>query len=123
MQDIPENSLYDPDAFCSMQSLVVEQPENSSLLNSWNSYNFRTLLLLENGADAKSVQKKMNAGFHKHADKSMAAMGMESNLLLKSYNEMYLEPFSSSSPPIVYVYIFPKLLLKVLDGMIQSEKP
>jgi len=75
MENIPQNSHFVFDALCSFKTLYMQGKEMSFILRDWLSYNFKTYLLLEEGADYQEVNKKIRNLLEIHAGNQMEAKG------------------------------------------------
>ncbi|GGM79384.1 ABC transporter permease [Dyadobacter beijingensis] len=88
MKDIPENSLIKGDMFVSMTTMT--QRFNRGIDNEWGNFGAMTYLLLKNGADSKSLEKKFPAYLERRAGKLMRESKMSYVLFLEPLLSVHL---------------------------------
>ncbi|MCP4726520.1 MAG: FtsX-like permease family protein [bacterium] len=107
--NLPENTDYPLNIICSMQTIYTLWGKDDLRLSDWISYNFSTMILLEDGYDYRDTEAKMNQLLDNKAGDQLRAKGFSSVLLLQPFTDIHLYTSSSggqSGGAIEFVYIF-----------------
>jgi putative ABC transport system permease protein len=95
MEDVPENSQIRPSYLISM----ITEEKLLNLSANWNRHsNYLVYVLLRNGVSIRQLEKKMNAVFWKHKEKT------RESLYLQPLSKLHLEPTRGSDEKYVPIY-------------------
>lgn len=100
MEDVPSNSHF------SFSGLRVMPPDYNA--NGWQSFDVYTYLLLQDGADARSLESKLPAFFERYLKPRMGEVTykMELQPLKDIHLHSHLDYEISANGNILYIYIF-----------------
>lgn len=100
MEDVPSNSHF------SFSGLRVIPPDYNA--NGWQSFDVYTYLLLQDGADARSLESKLPAFFERYLKPRMGEVTykMELQPLKDIHLHSHLDYEISANGNILYIYIF-----------------
>jgi putative ABC transport system permease protein len=114
MKDIPENSKVKADMLLSMTTIT--QKFNQGLDSQWGSYGARAYLLLKNGTNAKTLEKKFPAFLEKRNGTNMKQSQMYPTLFLEPLKDIYLRSTRDGHKKgnINNVYIFSIVAIFIL---------
>ncbi|HTD92496.1 MAG TPA: ABC transporter permease [Chitinophagaceae bacterium] len=106
MKDMPENSLIKADVLVSMVTLTKKF--NNNLDSQWANYGNQTFLMLKEGTNAASFQKKIPAFLDRRNGAEMKQIQMYPTLFLEPLRDVYLYTTRDGSKTgnISNVYIF-----------------
>ncbi len=109
INNIPENSDFRMNMICSMQTIYSLWGQDDPRLSDWISYNFSTLVLLEEGYDHRELEVKINQLLEEKAGERLRSKGFTTVLLLQPFSDIHLFTPPSrggSQGAIDFVYVF-----------------
>ncbi|MVT07332.1 ABC transporter permease [Chitinophaga tropicalis] len=116
MKDIPENSHLPFDMVVSMTT--ASKGLGVDLENSWGNFGAMTYLLLEPGADATKLERKLPDFMERHVGKMMKTSNMYYTLHLERLKDVYMT--SKKTAPVkgsvtnVYIFSFIALFIMLI---------
>jgi putative ABC transport system permease protein len=115
VKDVPENSHF---TFNILRSMETQNAENRQLMENWFAISQYTYVLLEEGAEAKTVEEKLPALVEKHLGAILKSYGASLTLHLQPLKRIHLHSDFpgdiGAQGNIMYVYLFSGIALFVL---------
>ncbi|SFN87738.1 putative ABC transport system permease protein [Chitinophaga sp. YR627] len=115
MKDVPENSQM---PFDMLFSLSTYKALGVDLERSWGNFGATTYLLLEKGADAAKLEKKLPAFMERHIGEQMKKNNMHYTLHLERFEDVYMHSKRTGATlahgSITNVYIFSFVALFIM---------
>jgi len=115
VSNVPRNSHFVFDMLCSFETHA--QNNRFSMVN-WLSLNYYTYILVQKGADSKTLEQKFPAMIDKNAGSILKAVKGEIKLILQPLTSIHLhsrlEQEISATSNIAYVYIFSAIALFIM---------
>ncbi len=118
IENVPRNSHLLFDMLCSFQTQYSQNPKGHPFLNDFISNTFWTYVLLEKGADPRTLETKFPEFIEKYGGKRLKFIGSTMEYFLMPLTKIHLHtPLSGERTgigAILYIYIFSLIAVIIL---------
>lgn len=115
MKDIPSNSHFEADIFCSYETWIDFYPD---LVKSWGDMDQTTYILTRPGVDYKALEKKFEPYIYDVFGSKIKKVGAEFRLGVQPLGDIHLysdfENDDAKTGNIMYVYLFSGIAIFIL---------